>query len=170
MPSLEFRAAKADDFEFAWTVYAKRVGPLIKGWANESEKARFILKWGAGDNYIVQLDGENIGWFSCVSTSASLTVDNLHLSPGYRGVPSIVLNILVLDGRDQKQKVMLHALENDPTIDFFKDEGFPIVEGPANEVTIDVSFALDHWHRIWGKKTELPWHQKVRQSHAPVPA
>lgn len=171
MPMLEYREATADDFNFAWNVYAENVRPLIGGWAQHEQQAKFAQEWRNHDNKcIIRLDGEDIGWLSCVMGDAQVTVDNLHFLAGHPGIPSAVLNALVLDAHNRGRKVSLRLFRNDLAINFFKIEDFPMEESADGRVTIDVSFQLSHWRRLWKKKIELPWTQRLEESDARVPA
>lgn len=165
MPHLEFRKASADESDFAWSIYKQRISSFRSDWKDETERRTFNRNWNEHDNKcIIKLDGENIGWFSCVMSDKQIIVENLHVSPGNKGIPSLVLNILVLDGRQHDQKVSLRSLKNDPAIGVFTSQGFP-TETDGDHVTVDVSGTLEQWHKIWSKSMDLPW-RKEEVSHA----
>ena len=160
MPVLEFRDTSDDDFEFAFDTYAKKFSPLSRGWDHEKARKEFTRRWSEHDNkYIVQLDGKSIGWFSCVITKREVIVDNLHFAKGNAGFPSLVLNIILLEGQEHNQEVSLRLSKDDPAIDFFKGEGFPMAKGADGQVTVDATSQLHHWHRLGGKKLGLPWNK-----------
>ena len=151
-PSLAIKYAKTEDFEFAWNVYSRKAGPSAR-------RAKFAEEWKQRDDkFLIQLDGKDIGWFSCERTNTQLAVDNLHIAPGNPGVPSTILNVLVADAQNHKQKVTLRLLKVDSALEFFRRENFPILENAADETTIDVSPRLGNWSRIWSSKAiEIPW-------------
>ena len=53
-------------------------------------------------------------------------------------------------------------------MDFFKGEDFPMSMETDGHVTVDVSFELAQWRRIWGKKSALPWNKKSGRVSVPV--
>ena len=164
MPTLEIREATGDDFVFAWQLYVENAAPCIPHWSESKERSRFGDTWKTRDNGIVSVDADRIGWFACVASKSRLSIEHLYLTKGNRGIPTMILDLLVNRAALNNQKVWLSCLKKDPSFKFLSSEGFPSTEGSDERVSVDISDAFSHSHKKW-VKSQLPWEEKWRTSH-----
>src|SRR6266850_17979 len=145
MSELVIRKAEPDDREFAWTTYAENAKSFmsLQG-ADGVEKSKFVEQWDPKNTRIITLDGERIGWYSCVIRGSELVIENLQVVKGNRGIPSFVLNVVVMEATGSSErlascsfkkdpseafkKVSLQSFKNDPSLEFFRKEAFPIAK------------------------------------------
>ena len=85
---LVLRVAASDEFDFAWPMYrdfiVDKIFPIsgtsssTDDWTKD-EESKFAAQWSSGEKYIIEVDGEKVGWAAVRKSNNSLEVENVFI-------------------------------------------------------------------------------------------
>lgn len=131
-PGITLRPALAADLAFCKTLYSDTMVPLLTALdteRGEAIQARFLRSYDRRRSTIIGTAATSIGWMQVSRTATGLHLDQLHLSPGWRGRGiggALVSRLLARAGRAGRP-VGLDVIHGNPALALYRRMGFTVV-------------------------------------------
>lgn len=127
--SITLRPARADDLDFAWSIYAEGIQPFASAyyrWDEADQAARFARIYDWRHSVIVQCDGRDAGWFTITRTERAIWLQQFFIAVEFRdmGIGSYLLERLCEEWDETKQIASLMVLRNNPARHLYARFGF----------------------------------------------
>jgi ribosomal protein S18 acetylase RimI-like enzyme len=132
--SIDLRAARPDDYRFAFQLYATTIKPYASAWPtwnDEDQEAHFAMLWRPDDTRIIVLDGrKDVGWLEARRTGSEVFLKQLYVAPTHQrqGIGSRVVRKLLDEWRGTAASMALFVLKNNPAARLYERLGFAVVQ------------------------------------------
>lgn len=122
---LKVRPAEDSEAAYAWPMYEQfiqqHIYPKFRSeksldiWLSD-EKRKFSQVWGNGTPYIVEVDGQTIGWVSITKSNNRITVDNVFIEEAWqaKGVGEKIFEGMIPVWKAEKRVVQVPVLIGGP--------------------------------------------------------
>jgi ribosomal protein S18 acetylase RimI-like enzyme len=129
--AIELRPVRAEDYRFAWRLYAEGIRPYAaayKAWVDAEQEARFESRYKPGSTWIIRRDGTDVGWMELQELNEELRLNQLYVAIGRqrRGVGSQVMRHVLARSQETGKPVALNVLKNNPARRLYERFGFTV--------------------------------------------
>ena len=131
-PEFSLREASQLDFGFAWRLYLDTMKPLLvalDAWDDDKLEAAFRGFFNPWEIKIVQLDGNDVGWFQVSREPTELCLDQIHFvaEARGRGIGSQIIGSLIREASQEHLDVSLTLVKGNPSRALYERLGFRLV-------------------------------------------
>jgi len=128
---IELRPARAEDYRFAWGLYAEQIRPYAAAylaWVDTEQEARFASRYKPQSTSIIRRDGADIGWMELHEVDEELRLNQLYVAAAHQrnGIGSRVMQIVLARSRRTGKPVALNVLKNNPARRLYERFGFTV--------------------------------------------
>jgi len=121
---IEVRSAVNDDLQAAWPLYRDfivenifsigRMGASMSNWDEDQELSNFSARWTSENCYVIEVDGQTVGWLSTSLSDKKLIVENIFLEEKWqnKGISTRIVSEMLPSWRDKKLSVEFPVLRD----------------------------------------------------------
>jgi ribosomal protein S18 acetylase RimI-like enzyme len=129
---IELRPVRAEDYQFAWRLYAEGIRPYAAAymaWVDAEQEARFESRYKPGSTWVIRRDGTDVGWMELHEIDEELRLNQLYVAATQqrKGVGSQVMGQVLAKSRETGKPVVLNVLKNNPARRLYERFGFTVV-------------------------------------------
>ncbi len=138
-PTFALRPGRAEDFDFARTLYMSSMKPLLSAldaWKQDEIESAFRSYYIANEVRIITLDGEDIGWIQVSHTDTEFCLDQLHLVEAARGkgIGTHLINETIAEAGKENKNVSLSLVKGNRARNFYQRLGFHQVAEDSTKI------------------------------------
>lgn len=153
---LEVRLARPSEKEMAWPLYRsfieKNIYPKCSAnlstvdWCDQ-EKTLFLNQWEISENYIIDIDGEGVGWAGVRKSNNTITIENIFVQEEWlpKGVVEKILEEMTNIWKLEKRVIHVPVMDQEDTskgiIETLQRIGFSRGEHDGLAQTMTANFA-----------------------------
>ena len=129
---IELRPVRAEDYGFAWRLYAEGIRPYAAAymaWVDAEQEARFESRYKPGSTWVIRRDGTDVGWMELHEIDAELRLNQLYVAAAQQrnGIGSQVMRQVLAKSRETRKPIALNVLKNNPARRLYERFGFTVV-------------------------------------------
>jgi L-amino acid N-acyltransferase YncA len=129
---IELRPVRAEDYRFAWRLYAEGIRPYAAAymaWVDAEQEARFESRYKPGSTWVIRRDGTDVGWMELHEIDEELRLNQLYVAATQqrKGIGSQVMRQVLAKSRETGKPVALNVLKNNPARRLYERFGFTVV-------------------------------------------
>jgi ribosomal protein S18 acetylase RimI-like enzyme len=129
---IELRPVRAEDYRFAWRLYAEGIRPYAAAymaWVDAEQEARFESRYKPGSTWVIRRDGTDVGWMELHEIDEELRLNQLYVAAAQqrKGIGSQVMRQVLAKSRETGKPIALNVLKNNPARRLYERFGFTVV-------------------------------------------
>src|SRR5215204_5652044 len=102
---IELRPVRAEDYGFAWRLYAEGIRPYAAAymaWVDAEQEARFESRYKPGSTWVIRRDGTDVGWMELHEIDEELRLNQLYVAAAQQrnGIGSQVMRQVLAKSRE----------------------------------------------------------------------
>jgi ribosomal protein S18 acetylase RimI-like enzyme len=130
---IELRPVRAEDYRFAWRLYAEGISPYAAAytaWVDAEQEARFESRYKPGSTWVIRRDGTDVGWMELHEIDEELRLNQLYVAAAQqrKGIGSQVMRQVLAKSRETGKPIALNVLKNNPARRLYERFGFTVVD------------------------------------------
>jgi ribosomal protein S18 acetylase RimI-like enzyme len=120
------------DYDLVESLYLETMRPLLKkldAWDQDNVIARFRQHLRLEEVQIIEVKGDDMGFFQVIESSEHLTLAQLHLRAAFRrrGIGTRLILELLERARASHRPVLLSVVRNNPALALYQRLGFTVI-------------------------------------------
>jgi ribosomal protein S18 acetylase RimI-like enzyme len=131
--AFQLRAARRDDFRFAWSLYEKLMKPLTQAllgrWNEPGQKQVVEMALAQEGTFIIVKDKLDVGWMQVIESPDTLHLAQLYVVPPLqnRGIGTAILCELTDKARERSKTLTLDVMKNNRSRLLYERVGFQVI-------------------------------------------
>jgi ribosomal protein S18 acetylase RimI-like enzyme len=116
--SFQLRAARSDDFQFAWSLYRELMKPLteelVGRWNEQGQKQVVQMALAQQGTFIIVEDKSDVGWMQVIDSPDAMYLGQLYVAPPSQncGIGTAILRELIDKARKGNRTLTLDVMKN----------------------------------------------------------
>jgi len=131
--AFQLRAARSDDFRFAWSLYEELMKPLTEEllgrWHEPGQKQVVEVALAQEGTFIIVKDKSDVGWIQVIESPDTLYLAQLYVASSLqnRGIGTAILRELTDKVRERRKTLTLEVMKNNRSRLLYERLGFQLI-------------------------------------------
>jgi ribosomal protein S18 acetylase RimI-like enzyme len=131
--AFQLRAARSDDFRFAWSLYEELMKPLTEEllgrWNELGQKQVVQMALAQQGTFIIVEDKLDVGWVQVIDSPDALYLGQIYVAPPSQncGIGTAILRELIDKARKGSKTITLDVMKNNRSRLLYERLGFQVI-------------------------------------------